>query len=341
MSVIKRIEALEALEKSQDMRAVVLYLGDRQHLPTKLAPDIVRVMNEHLRSIGRVPRLGLVLYTRGGDTLVPLRLVSLIREYCEEFFVYVPFRAHSAGTMICLGADQVFMSQLGELSPIDPSIDSPLNPVVEGHRVDVGIEDVIAYLDLARNQAKIRKQRLFIQVFTRLVDHIHPLALGRVNRGYLGIRSLAEALLKCRTADMLNPKSRQRFLDNLTTKLYFHARPITRSEASEIGMRFVAKPDSEVDRLLLQLHDVYRHDLLLESPFSPDAILAEQGAGNVVCEAAYVESRAVSHAFVFSGTITEMKQPPPNVPPGIDIPSAAVRWTLTSWQRTRPNGDKA
>ncbi|MBU0734226.1 MAG: hypothetical protein KKG10_08760, partial [Proteobacteria bacterium] len=46
----------------------------------------------------------------------------MLREFCEKLAVLVPFRAHSAGTTLALGADEIVMGPLGELGPVDPSV---------------------------------------------------------------------------------------------------------------------------------------------------------------------------------------------------------------------------
>ena len=51
----------------------------------------------------------------------------MIREYCDTFSVLVPYKARSAATMIALGADEIVMSDLSELSPIDPATANAFN----------------------------------------------------------------------------------------------------------------------------------------------------------------------------------------------------------------------
>lgn len=46
----------------------------------------------------------------------------------KQIEVIVPYRAHSTGTLIAIGADKIIMGRLGELSPVDPSTGHPFNP---------------------------------------------------------------------------------------------------------------------------------------------------------------------------------------------------------------------
>jgi ClpP class serine protease len=74
-----------------------------------------------------VQQAQLYLYTRGGNTLAAWTLVNLIRNFCKDFEVIVPFNCHSAGTLISLGANRIVMTKQATLGPIDPSVNGPLN----------------------------------------------------------------------------------------------------------------------------------------------------------------------------------------------------------------------
>jgi len=122
----------------------------------------------------------LFLYSRGGDVSVPWRIVSVIREFCDEFNVLISYRCHSAATMICLGADVIVMGKKAELSPIDPT----LSRVTGGSAAPaaISVEDVSSYVSFMRDIAGITDQSAIAQVIGQLANHIGPLALGSVNR---------------------------------------------------------------------------------------------------------------------------------------------------------------
>src|SRR5215475_12985869 len=102
--------------------------GDRENLETYVGVDVLPRLPRHLEAIGKQERLALVLYTLGGDTNTPWPFVNFLRAYCDELYVLVPFWAHSSGTLIALGADKVYMTRFGTLSPIDPSVTNEFNP---------------------------------------------------------------------------------------------------------------------------------------------------------------------------------------------------------------------
>lgn len=116
-----RAELIKKLESERKSRVISYATGDRPPFATKIASDIVPLLGNLLDGIGKVKKISLFLYTSGGDMLAPIRIVKLIRNHCDEFEVLVPYKAHSAGTLICLGADTIVMGKLGEITPVDPT----------------------------------------------------------------------------------------------------------------------------------------------------------------------------------------------------------------------------
>jgi ClpP class serine protease len=102
-------------------------------MEVNMAMDVVRLFYEHLRALparqgGEHRKIDLFLHSNGGDGVVPWRLVTLIREYCDEFAVLVPFRAFSAATLTAMGANEIVMHPLGMLGPIDPTTSNAFIP---------------------------------------------------------------------------------------------------------------------------------------------------------------------------------------------------------------------
>src|SRR5215831_20445696 len=129
--------------------------GDRENLEAYVGVDALPRLPRHLEAIGKQQRLALVLYTLGGDTNTPWPFVNFLRAYCDRLFVLVPFWAHSAGTLIALGADKIYMTRFGTLSPVDPSVTNEFNPQdpATDDRIPIAVEDVLAYFQLASEQS--------------------------------------------------------------------------------------------------------------------------------------------------------------------------------------------
>lgn len=126
-------------------------------------------------------RIDLFLYSRGGDVSVPWRIVTMIREFCEEFCVLIPYKAHSAATMIALGADRIVMGKKAELSPIDPTLVRGIIGEAMVPPPEISVEDVSSYIAFMRERANINDQSALAQVVSQLASHLTPLTLGSVN----------------------------------------------------------------------------------------------------------------------------------------------------------------
>jgi hypothetical protein len=83
------------------------------------------LLEEALRQFapGDTRGLTLIVNAPGGDGLAAERIVRVCRAYAGgDFEVIVPRMAKSAATMICFGANAIWMSETAELGPVDPQV---------------------------------------------------------------------------------------------------------------------------------------------------------------------------------------------------------------------------
>ncbi|MEW5744887.1 MAG: hypothetical protein AB1805_05535 [Nitrospirota bacterium] len=66
--------------------------------------------------------LDVILQTPGGDIDAAFLLVKTLRRRAKKVNILVPRFAKSAGTLICLGADTILLTDLSELGPLDTQI---------------------------------------------------------------------------------------------------------------------------------------------------------------------------------------------------------------------------
>ena len=291
--------------------------GDRENLKKDVGVDVLPRLPRHLEAIGKQDRLALVLYTLGGDTNTPWPFVNFLRGYCDELFVLVPFWAHSAGTLITLGADRIYMTRFGTLSPIDPSVTNEFNPQDPANPVDlipIAVEDVLAYFQLASEQGA-DDAALVGDAFHQLAESVHPLALGNVKRSIEQIWQLAKKLIRLHSPDA-DEVALTALVRRLTTELYSHSHLITRAEAKAFGLP-AEQPSPEVEDRLLAYYDELKADLELLEKFDPSAMLharqPEPPASShtqlpVVLERAYLESPSTCDTFVTRGVIAQQPQ---------------------------------
>jgi hypothetical protein len=75
---------------------------------------------------GTGEKLELLIYSPGGHPEIAFQMMKFLRGRFKTVNVIVPLGAKSAATLMCLGADKIFMGELAELGPIDIQIDDPV-----------------------------------------------------------------------------------------------------------------------------------------------------------------------------------------------------------------------
>jgi len=278
MASAERRQKIMKLAKLRDSFVITYVTGDRPNAPAIILEDVVRLFYEQLLQIDKLKkkpkRIDLFLYSRGGDTSVPWRLVPTVREFASEFNCLVPFKAHSAATLVALGADEIIMGRKGELGPIDPNITTPFNPVdpsdpTKTRKFPISVEDVVSYIALLEDKVKLKgKSKEVTEAFGHLAREVNPLALGAVNRQHSMIRLLGTKLLKQRASKGTEAEIKA-IVDHLTEKLYFHGHAVNRREAThDIGLH-VKDASQEVERAMWELFLTYEADMKLREPFYP------------------------------------------------------------------------
>lgn len=250
------IAALEKLRKSR-----VLTYRTSPH--ARIGEGIVAPLYDQLESIGDVEHLDLVLDTLGGNVEMPWRIVSLIREFCEKFSVLIPYRAASAGTLLALGADEIVMTRLAVLGPIDPSRGHPLLPMgSEGPMQATSVQDMRhAIKFIKQTGAEIVDDKFtytpeaVAQLLVALFDKVHPLAIGALEQSY-ALAKLAGT--RCLETHMRAPGDEDKIreiVNRLSDEYKSHGYQIPRREAKAIGLK-VTRPGKRVENVLVAL---YRH----------------------------------------------------------------------------------
>ncbi|MFA6252644.1 MAG: hypothetical protein WCV69_00015 [Patescibacteria group bacterium] len=333
-----RTDLIKKIEQTRNSRVITYLTSDRQGpINARVAMDIIPIIAKQLQLIGKTENIDLFLYSAGGDTMVPWRLVSMIREYCDKFSVIVPYKAHSAATMISLGADEIVMSNLSELSPIDPStanVFNPQDPQNQQGKIPISVEDVMAYFDLAKNKFGIKNDEQLASIFNKFVEanpQIHPLALGNVNRIHNLIRMLAKRLLKSHKTPMREDEV-DKLVDYFTEKLYSHQYFIGRKEAREdLGLKSVQFADEELSKSMTDLFEEYKKEMELDILWNPENELGQNAMqNNKAYKIAYIESSQFANHFELKVEYRKqqinMVQQTPQGP--IQMPQEQVVWKI-------------
>ncbi|GFP27099.1 SDH family Clp fold serine proteinase [Candidatus Hakubella thermalkaliphila] len=329
----ERVELIRKIQDSRDSKVLVYFTGDRRPFSSQIAEDAVLPLYKHLLALkvaeSNTERIDLFLYTRGGDVGVPWRIVTMIREFCSEFSVLIPYKAHSAGTMVALGADRIVMGKKAELSPIDPTLVRAVIGEATVPPPEISVEDVSSYISFMRERANITDQSALAQVVSQLASHLTPLTLGSVNRQYSHIRLVARKLLTSRKEKIEEGRIGS-IIQALTEKMYSHGHAIGRMEATELGLP-VDKPDENLETLIWNLYQEYERLLQLTEPIDPEELLTRENKEEYAIDSipiAIVETIPKLDMFELNTLFRRKRQVPPNpqininmnlgLPPGID-----------------------
>lgn len=296
-------------------------------------PEALDYFSQHLDAAGDVEKIELFLYTRGGSTLAAWGLVNLVRQFCKELRVIVPSKAHSAGTLICLGGDSILMTKQATLGPIDPSVNGPLNPEIPGAppnvRAPVSVEAINGFVAFAKEAIGLEDDRTRGDILKALTDKVHPLVLGEVFRSRAQIRMLAKRLLARQIQD---EEKINKILDFLCSESGSHDYAIHRQEArDDLGLR-VEKPDQALYLQIKAIYDDVASEMELGRPYNPEALLGTNNQAQYSFTRALIESvTGGSDAFISEGSLNRQQV---QIPPGIPQIALQDRRTYDRWRHT-------
>ena len=83
---------------------------------------MIRDSIEMMKKNSQRNKLSIILTTNGGSAEVAERLVYIFRKHYNEVDFFVPDYAYSAGTILCMSGDNIFMDYYSVLGPIDPQV---------------------------------------------------------------------------------------------------------------------------------------------------------------------------------------------------------------------------
>jgi len=212
--------------------------------------DDVVALYELLQKLDRSETIYLFIKSSGGNGQSSLRLVNLLRQYCDRIVALVPLECASAATMIALGANEIQMGPLAYLTPVDTSLTHALSPIDrDNDRVSVSLDELNRVVKLWQAEKSDSNENPYQQLF----QHVHPLVIGAVDRAESLSIMLCKELLAYHISD---EKEAERIANMLNEKYPSHGYPILFSEAQRIGLNVnLLRP--EINTLLLELNELY------------------------------------------------------------------------------------
>lgn len=324
----KRISLYKEIEQARNSKVLVYFTGDRRGLETKMASEVLDFFVHHLDIIKVADKVSLILYTRGGETLSAWSLANLLRTFCDTLEIIIPAKCHSAGTLLCLGADNLVMTKQATLGPIDPSVNTPLNPQIPGGQpiasVPVSVEDVNAFLEQAREALG---HEPIGPIFDSLTQEVHPLVLGNTYRARSQIRMLGRRLL---SNHMDRQEDIEKILDFLCSESGSHDYTIYRREARDLLGLPIETPSWDFYYLLKELYDNIAEELELTTPFEVNSVLGNSDQAEYTFRRALIESvSGGAHQFVSQGVISRQRV---EIQPGVNGEAISDQRLFEGWR---------
>lgn len=81
-------------------------------------------IEEMARRENKPNNLAFILYTPGGVAEIVEKMVHITRHHYNEVWYVVPDMAMSAGTILCMSGDKIYMDYSSALGPIDPQVEN-------------------------------------------------------------------------------------------------------------------------------------------------------------------------------------------------------------------------
>lgn len=212
--------------------------------------DDVLALFKLLEKIGHQEKIYLFLKSSGGNGQASLRIVNLLRQYCDEMIAVIPLECASAATMITLGANEILMGPMAYLTPVDTSLTHALSPIDrDNDRVSVSLDELTRVVRLWQSQKSDSSENPYQELF----EHVHPLVIGAVDRAESLSIMLCKELLAYHIKDN---ETQERIASTLNEKYPSHGYPILFEEAKRIGLK-VNRLAPEINSLLLELNELY------------------------------------------------------------------------------------
>jgi len=290
MSRQDRLKLLKELEETRKSKIIVYITGDRRGLETKIGDDIIPIFqNLLINSQLNDKKIELLIYSRGGRGSTALSLVSLIREYCDDFNVIIPWKAHSAATLIALGANSIIMLKSGQLSPVDVNVTTPFNPIIKSPRgpqnIPINVEDLSGYINFSKDILGIKSEESLVNVLSFLTNQLNPLALGAVHRAREKNSKIASSLLKYHMEDEGVIK---KISDIITMGLYEHSFLISRRDAINLKLP-IENLEDNMEKKIWDLFSEYSSILELDQLYIQEKMLGDNDIQDVILHRAIIE----------------------------------------------------
>lgn len=196
--------------------------------------------------------LDLILHTPGGQMAATESLVDYLRSrFGTNIRAIIPQIAMSAGTLIALACKEIVMGTHSSLGPFDPQVSG-----VSAHGVLEEFE---------RACRDVTEDSRLIPIWQPIIAKYNPTLVGECEKASKWAEDLVRTWLASGMfSDETDTRGRTEKIDRVIQELgehswtLSHARHISASKASEIGLRiYELEADNELQDLVLSVHHAF------------------------------------------------------------------------------------
>ncbi|RLI75444.1 hypothetical protein DRP05_14810 [Archaeoglobales archaeon] len=246
-----RRKIIEEIEKKTD-RTLILYYSNPQHPAGSLNYQDVTLIHELLRILDYPEKIDLVIHSGGGIIEATEKLVKLVWSKVDSFRVIIMEFAKSAATSLSLASNQILMSFMAELGPIDPLIQIGIDPQTKQPDFRPAWSYIHA-LDILETELKEKNRDP--RIVGQLLTVMDPIKLDIAKKAIDYSKTLAKEWLV--NYMKIKKEDAEKISEELCDagKLLSHGRVISYEEARDLGLN-VEKIDTdhELWPLLYHLH---------------------------------------------------------------------------------------
>ena len=208
-------------------------------------------------------KLSILLTTGGGSATACERFVSIFRHFYSEVNFLIPDYAFSAGTILTMSGDNIFMDYLSVLGPIDPQVRTK-----DGHYVAaLGYLDKInALLQQAKDNTLSNAEFLILKDFDladlRSYEQAKELTIDLLNRW------LVKYKFKNWEQDPITKENKAKEIaDKLSDNNMWksHGRPIHKERLEELGLKISDLSSLECYPKIRELYHLLREYIQISS----------------------------------------------------------------------------
>jgi Serine dehydrogenase proteinase len=281
---------IRELERKRKSRIFCLIQDfENEHLCSPQMRAVIRDRNK----FSNLDTLEILVHTPGGHASIAYRMARFFKSHCRRLNMIVPLTAKSAGTILCLAGDCIYMGELAELGPLDVQITDelekgkrPFSPLDEFKSMDFLREYATEFLDYFVFALKERgmsvKQALHeaIPAVTGMMSpmyaHIDPSKVGSYRRSLAEGEEYARRLLQ----GTGNPNAED-VVERLVWKYPEHDFVIDPAEAIEIGLPVKILDYGQEQKILSAMMGMVNYGMPF-CGFVPDSPKASKVGGSAV-----------------------------------------------------------